>query len=286
MIVRFETNVPQTIRLKYAEGREVEGQFGAQFLHSVLPEGQVYFAPIVEDKLRELGVKDGETVEVCKREIRENGKKRIEWKVERVTGQASEGKATPSQMPRHPDDQSGWHPDDQSGVEIRKQPQDIPLQIPMDRAMTMFLIAAGRSTREAEQVLGSESPIRFDSRDVAALATTCLIQSFKEGWVTWLEPRTAQAAVAEAKIQQLVNQKAEGRRQESGAPAFKPAASAWTTRGEMKDVFARLREIVGEVEFAKEMERAGVSSPAEFHYLNKARESYSRLVAIAAKEAA
>ena len=123
---------------------------------------------------------------------------------------------------------------------------------------------------------------------------TLLIQSFKEGWVTWFEPKQAQAAVAEAKIQQLTNQGNRGRtveetvgnRGKTVEPAFKPAASAWTTRGEMKDVFARLREIVGEVEFAKVMERAGVSSPAEFHYLNKARESYSRLVAIAAKEAA
>ena len=168
MIIRFETNVPQTIRLKYAEGREVEGQFGAQFLHSVLPEGQVYFAPIVEDKLRELGVKDGETVEVCKREVRVDGKKRTEWQVSRVGGQPG------TQLPAA-----------QATNELNTvSANSIPLQIPMDRAMTMFLVAAGRSTREAEQVLGAESPIRFDSRDVTALATTCLIQSFKEGWVT------------------------------------------------------------------------------------------------------
>jgi hypothetical protein len=274
--VRFETNIPQRVTLKFAEGREVEGQFGAQFLPSLLPEGQVYFAPVVEDKLRELAVKDGEAIEVCKREVRGDGnRKRTEWQVNRIGQPSSPAAPAPSvpepSAPRNHNAPGG----------AARLPQDIPLAIPMDRAMTMFLIAAGRSTREAEQVLGSQGgSVRFDSRDIASLATTCLIHSFNRGWVSWLEPKTAQAAVAEAKIQALKNEIAKP------TVEFKPAASAWSTRGEMKAVFERLREIVGEVEYAKEMERAGVSSPAEFHYLNKARESYSRLVAIAQQEAA
>ena len=274
MIIRYETNIPQRVTLKYAQGKEVEGQFGIQFLHGLLPEGQTYLSPVVEQKLAELEIRDGETVEICKREVREGNRKRTEWQVERVEGQKG---SAPQPLRSSPD---------VSRQVENQQVQDIPSKLSMDRAMTMFLIAAGRSTREAEQVLGQEGgSVRFDSRDVCALATTCMIQAFKTGWAGWFEPRQAQAAVAEAKIQQLTNQRSAVSDQRS-APEFKPAASAWTTRGEMKDVFARLREIVGEVEFAKEMERAGVSSPAEFHYLNKARESYSRLVALAAKEAA
>lgn len=67
---------------------------------------------------------------------------------------------------------------------------------------------------------------------------------------------------------------------------FAPAATAWRTRGEMKAVFAQLREAVGEVEYAKELERAGVQDAGEFRYLNDARACYSRLVAIAAQEVA
>jgi hypothetical protein len=62
----------------------------------------------------------------------------------------------------------------------------VPTKVPMDRAMLEFLLIAGRQTKAAEQQLGSEGgSVRFDNRDVAALATTLLIQSFNAGWVTW-----------------------------------------------------------------------------------------------------
>lgn len=147
----------------------------------------------------------------------------------------------------------------------------------------MFLIVAGRATREAEQILGGEGgSVRFDSRDIASLATTCLIQSFREGWIG-----SAQK-VAEAKIEWLRREAQAGASAKPAAAAdeFKPAAQAWSTRGEKKAVFARLREIVGEVDYAKELDRAGVQSAAEFRYLNEARACYERLVALAKKEAA
>ncbi len=54
----------------------------------------------------------------------------------------------------------------------------------------------------------------------------------------------------------------------------------------MKTVFAHLRELVGEVDYAQEMERAGVSNAEQFRHVNDARACYQRLVAIAQKEAA
>ena len=142
MIIRFETNIPQTLRLKFVRGKEVEGQFGPQFLHALLPEGQAYLAPVVESKLAELEIRDGETVEICKREVRDNGKKRTEWQVQRAAGQP--GATAPATNT----------PASTGAVRSTEQNQDIPTQLSMDRAMTMFLIAAGRSTREAEQVHG------------------------------------------------------------------------------------------------------------------------------------
>jgi len=52
----------------------------------------------------------------------------------------------------------------------------------------------------------------------------------------------------------------------------------------MKAVFAKLREIVGEVQYAKELEHSGVRDAGEFHYLNDAHACYSRLVAISTEE--
>ena len=263
MIVKFETNVPQRITLKFAAGREVEGQYGAQYLHSLLPEGQVYFSPVVEEKITNLGIADGETIEVCKREVRGNGgRPRTEWQVSRVGGPAAANDPTPSAFTeRHPQD------------------TPIPTKVSADRAMSMYLIAAGRAALEAEQVLNGS--VRFDSRDVASMATTMLIHGLREGWVGAIAPTEAQRLVVAGKIQTLTPAKPV-----AAAVEFKPAAQAWTTRGEMRAVFARLREAVGEVEYAKEMERAGVSDPTEFRYSTPARECYSRLVAIAAQEVA
>ena len=94
-----------------------------------------------------------------------------------------------------------------------------------------------------------------------------------------MTPREAQQAVAERKIAEL---------QAAPKPVieFPPASIAWQTRGQMKNVFAKLREIVGEVEYGKELERAGVNDASEFRYLNAARECYSRLVALAQQEVA
>lgn len=130
MIVRFETNVPQRITLKFAEGREVEGQFGIQYLHSLLPEGQVYLSPAVADRLRELEIRDGETVEVCKREVRgEGNRRRTEWQVGRVAAQpstttsAAPPVSAPASSPRSHNVPSG-----------ARQTRDTSCQLSMDRA--------------------------------------------------------------------------------------------------------------------------------------------------------
>ena len=94
--------------------------------------------------------------------------------------------------------------------------------------------------------------------------------------------REAQQAVAAQKIAQLRAVEAQARE----ARKFPPAEQAWATRGEMKAMFARLREIVGEVAFAKEMEYAGVSDPSQFRYLNDARACYARLVELTYGEVA
>lgn len=59
-----------------------------------------------------------------------------------------------------------------------------PIKPTYGEAMAEFLLLAGRATRQTENVLGAEGgSVRFDSRDVAALATTLFIQAAKEGFV-------------------------------------------------------------------------------------------------------
>ncbi len=191
MIVRFEANIPRRLILRCAAGKQVEGQFGTQFLHQLADGNRVYLSPVAELQLAELGVRDGEPVEICKRESWIENRRQIEWQVAKVQPEQ------PGSNPTAPEPTSSDSVDNRLGLE------DILQKPPMDRAMSMYLIMAGRSTREAEQVLGAEGgSVRFDSRDITALATTFLIQSFREGWLSYISPETAQQYEGEHLVHQ------------------------------------------------------------------------------------
>lgn len=60
----------------------------------------------------------------------------------------------------------------------------------------------------------------------------------------------------------------------------------WSNKGEMKRLFAQVRERVGEAAYLLEMERADVREPGDFRSSEKAMECYERLLAIAQTEVA
>jgi hypothetical protein len=84
--IRFQTNVPQALRLRYLEGKEVESQFGGvQHMFSA-DEGTFYVSEVVgsilSEQLQKLGVRIGEPVEITKAEVsRPGGRKGIQWMV-------------------------------------------------------------------------------------------------------------------------------------------------------------------------------------------------------------
>lgn len=66
-IIKFEANIPQTLAFTYDTGKATEGQYGEQFFRKTKDGDSVYLAPIVEDRLKEMGYKAGKTVVICKR---------------------------------------------------------------------------------------------------------------------------------------------------------------------------------------------------------------------------
>jgi hypothetical protein len=84
--IRFQTNVPQALRLRYLEGKEVESQFGGvQHMFSA-DEGTFYVSEVVgsilTEQFQKLGVRTGEPVEITKAEVsRPGGRKGIQWVV-------------------------------------------------------------------------------------------------------------------------------------------------------------------------------------------------------------
>src|SRR5262249_31075148 len=88
-ILRFQTNIPQELRLQSLEGRTVESQFGGVQHMFSSAEGAFYVSDAVgrnlAEQFRKLGVRVGEPVEITKAEVANgNGRKSIQWKVARV----------------------------------------------------------------------------------------------------------------------------------------------------------------------------------------------------------
>jgi hypothetical protein len=83
-ILRFETNAPVEVALKYDVGSEVEGRFGPQVLYTLTDGRLMYLDPKVARHLNELGITAGEPFAICKRELRNGQKRTIEWEVKRL----------------------------------------------------------------------------------------------------------------------------------------------------------------------------------------------------------
>lgn len=82
MAIKFETNIPLTLRFPYGDAKEVNGQYGLQFMYTVEVEGlrdRLYATPGLHHKLQEAGIRAGVVVTITKIEVEGNRK---DWRVE------------------------------------------------------------------------------------------------------------------------------------------------------------------------------------------------------------
>lgn len=87
--IRFETNVPQEVRLTSLEGVSTPSQFGGNQIKFATDRGALYVSEavgaILGEQIAKQGVKPGEPVEICKRETSlGNGRKGIRWELSRT----------------------------------------------------------------------------------------------------------------------------------------------------------------------------------------------------------
>lgn len=99
-IIRFQTNVPVELRLRNLEGKAVESQFGGTQHMFVAEEGMFYVSEtvgrILVDQFSKLGVKVGETIDICKTETKaEKGRMSIQWIVSRDATEPPAASAAP-----------------------------------------------------------------------------------------------------------------------------------------------------------------------------------------------
>jgi hypothetical protein len=86
--IRFETNKPLELRMRYLEGKPVESQFGGTQHMFTCEEGTFYVSEtvgrILAEQFRKLGVKPGEPIDIIKAEVARGNRKSIEWQVAKV----------------------------------------------------------------------------------------------------------------------------------------------------------------------------------------------------------
>jgi hypothetical protein len=202
-ILRFQTNVPEEVVLTNPLGREVEGNYGTQYMHT-LDDGRIaYLPPVVEQRIGELGIAKDEPIEITKAEVRTGQRKAIEWQVRRVnpTGSEQVGSAPMFQAPLQTATAPQGNASPQGAVAgvafaTHNQTQNTngnsvvkpvpPIKPQYGDALAEFLETAQIAVKAAEtKATAAGFSIRYDNRDVAALATTMFIQAAREGFLQW-----------------------------------------------------------------------------------------------------
>ena len=199
-IVKFFVNVPVEVALQRDNPKQVEGRYGPQMMYTLADDRIMYVPMIVADRIRELDVGSGETIEICKAEIKEGNRRWINWQVRRA-----EEAQQPDSSPNAPaaaasvsseaqDHSNGNTNGSSNGQDF--QPRfaaasdgallPVPVQGPAVTVMETAMNAAAEIARRVESRAAlSSQPLQFTSEDVRAIGLTMFIQAMREGNVRW-----------------------------------------------------------------------------------------------------
>ena len=191
-ILRFNTNSPVEVALRWDEGKRVEGRYGEQILYSLEGDRVMYVPPVVAKQIHELGIRAREIFEICKAELREENKRWIEWRVRRI-----EEPRHPAQSPNSPETAASI-PSDQAQnqrngnthqaprpLDLHASPDGTLLPVPVTGAGITAMELAMSGAAEIAQRVESRARIRnyslqFTSEDIRAIGLTMFIQAMRE----------------------------------------------------------------------------------------------------------
>ena len=167
MALRFETNVAREVHLRFLEGKPVESQFGGLQHLFTAEEGAFYVSDtvggILAEQIKRLGVRTGEPITICKREVANGGgRKSIQWQVERVgvpMGEQGDGTFAVPNSPAAPAPPAAI---------------DRPRTKLEDALKTA--VAAVHAAQEYARAIGFDEMPVFTSEDIRTMANTLVIQ--------------------------------------------------------------------------------------------------------------
>ena len=195
-ILRFNTNSPVELALRWNDGKRVEGRYGEQVMYTLDDDRVMYVPPVVAKQIQDLGICAREIFEICKAELREDNKRWIEWHVKKLeqlrhplsSGNGSDAAAT---------DLSGQAQSHRNGSTERKQALEFQasadgtlLPVPVAGAGVTCMELAMNGATEIAQRVESRARMRnyslqFTSEDIRAIGLTMFIQAMRERGVTW-----------------------------------------------------------------------------------------------------
>ena len=195
-ILRFNTNTPVEIALRWDDGKRVEGRYGEQVLYTLDDDRVMYVPPLVARQIRELGIRAREAFEICKAEMREEDKRWVEWRVRRVeqprhpapSPNSPETAATvPSNAQNHRNGSTHQTP---KPLDLQAAPDGTLLPVPVTGAGITAMELAMSGAAEVAQRVESRARMRnyslqFTSEDIRAIGLTMFIQAMRERGVTW-----------------------------------------------------------------------------------------------------
>lgn len=164
--IAFQTNVPMTVALAYADGLQVEGRFGDQIMYTLADERVMYVPPAVRNKLVELRIRPGELFTICKTEQKQGNRRFIEWQVKKNDA---------------PNDQPPWETAPVNGKangHASPKPPNGHAASHLQNALVSSIDAA----MAAEQYAATKGfSVRFGNEDLRAMALSLFIQQAREG---------------------------------------------------------------------------------------------------------
>jgi hypothetical protein len=166
--IAFQTNVPVTVALAYADGVQVGGRFGDQIMYTLADERVMYVPPVVRTKLVELGVQPREPFTICKAERKEGNRRFIEWQVNK---DSDSNDLPPSETPppvNGKTKENGTPKPSNGHAAASNLQQALASSIDAAIAAEQYAAAKGFS-------------VRFGSEDLRAMALSLFIQGAREG---------------------------------------------------------------------------------------------------------
>jgi len=196
-ILRFNTNTPVELSLRFDEGKRVEGRYGEQFMFTLEGDRVMYVPPVVANQIRQLGIKAREAFEICKAELRDDNKRWIEWRVKRIeeprqpggSGNAPAAAASALNKEAQNHRNSSTHATARP-LDFQASPDGTLLPVPVTGAGITAMELAMSGAAEIAQRVESRARMRnyslqFNNEDIRAIGLTMFIQAMRERGVTW-----------------------------------------------------------------------------------------------------